>query len=328
MKKNKIKFVTRFNVPETNSSGSHSLVLNLGDKSNLIDPRTIDGINIKDDVLYLEKEFNFGWGDFVINTAPEKLQYLLALFCSSVRYETRYIQLSIYDQKKIFKLKQLLKKIFKVKDVVLDFVDEYFKSPKREREFDPPRIFCSGDDDLIYEITESEETLNNYLFNPNCFLLGNKGEYDEVMIDNLGFEYDEVNAIATIDFGGDFGVVDFEITDIAFSGLRSLSKSVNSLILDYICYDEETGSIRLLDYYNIKIDSYTTNLFFPVHNIIAMINNDYYIVFCRVGIDFWELVKKYDNNCPGNFIRLTEKDLELEKQNLKLYEIDIEYVSL
>ena len=111
-----IKQKIRLNLPETNSSSSHSLVIgfdnHLKSKEDVL--RELES-HIDDSGILRISSAEFGWDNGKFNTTYEKLQYLMAISCSY--YGCNDDEESFSDKVKVQKLLGIIERIVKRKRV-------------------------------------------------------------------------------------------------------------------------------------------------------------------------------------------------------------------
>ena len=228
--KRKIKKVIRVGLPETNSSSSHSVSINLGD--DLImpgDPRF--NLKIRNGILYVPEYKStgssdaFGWEIEKYNDPKTKLQYVCGILCTD--YESRSGLI------KIAKFKRLLRSILGVKDIKFEWDTKFSKDLKKYQ--DKHKNGYEEDDSYPYrncpeinhnshvifeEIIESPETIKKFIFNPKSWLyLGNDNSdypkffYEESWVE---FEEDKPEYYGYIEFPDPIGRLDFDIPYMDF----------------------------------------------------------------------------------------------------------------
>jgi hypothetical protein len=213
--KEKLKIVIR-NLPETNSSSSHSVV---------IDGSTVDynkdywNFPIDDEGVIHIPDASFGreWDKF--NTVLEKTQYACGLICRRTDGEE--------TMKKLEKVKDLIIEFTGAKDVQFDWFPEYYegimsqgKDLNGELKYYEEDTFGPEIDhqsvDLYYEVLESEDTLKNFIFNPKSWLFLGSDESDP----SEGFyKKEKYVGVIEVNLPGPIGRIDIPInsfpTDIS-----------------------------------------------------------------------------------------------------------------
>lgn len=232
-----IKEVIRKNLPETNSSSSHSVVISL-DPTGIIGETEWDLIIDKDGNLHIPEFMSFGREFFCTNSALTKLQYL----------SCHYIYGPFMDRggisKKIHKFRSVLKNILGINNIIVEEYVEFCKginSGELDASDIPYYEYPEVDhesQDIFDEILESEETIKNFILNKNTWLYGGSDGYraepevyinTETLPKNIG--------CLSIDFGGEIGRVDIEITETLDE--ETLSKQFR--FLNNFKYNADTG---------------------------------------------------------------------------------------
>lgn len=197
-----IKRKIRLNLPETNSSSSHSLVIgydnHLKSKEDVL--RELES-HIDDSGILRISGAEFGWDSGKFNTTYEKLQYLMAISCSYYGYGT--------DDEKGFSDRV---KVQKLLGIVERIVKRY--TGLREVKFD---ISLSGVDHqsvyLYREIMESNTSIRQFLFsNQSWVFLGNDNsgpELGEHEMSNEEYQY----GLLTVHIPGSIGNIEFPIME-------------------------------------------------------------------------------------------------------------------
>jgi hypothetical protein len=222
-----IKKVIRFELPETNSSSSHSVIISEL-KNNKND------LKIEDGIIYIpdpsEGEFNFGRTGFqAFNDSLSKIVFTIAIYNSTHELEEVL--------KFLNNLKYIICKYTGATNVVFKSIDK-FNSVSRNLD---DRDISSKEDlddtiweicdiafgnvdhestDLIDEILENRDSLKNFIFSEDSWLfLGDDGVDMETQIsDTLKSYYNleqEDDNYATIDFSKyGIGKVDIELPNL------------------------------------------------------------------------------------------------------------------
>jgi hypothetical protein len=193
---------------ETNSSSSHAVSICMDAKTNLKPGDPDFDLDIRDGVLYIPNRFQeFGWEWVKSNSCLTKLQYLCGFYFNS------YQKLGVQKSQK--KLEKILKKILGVKRVEFEWVEDYVEEYKAggEPELRCPEINHNSYAEMRAEILENEDTIRNFLLNPNSWWYGGNdnsdppaGFYNETKIES---REDDPDAIISVDFGGTLGIIDF-----------------------------------------------------------------------------------------------------------------------
>ena len=236
----RIRIIRRIGMPETNSSSSHAVSISMSGE-NLIKPGDREwDIEITDDgVLRIPGGRDFGWEYFKTNSLQTKLQYLSGIYCSEIKTDR--------GKKSIFKLKKILKEIFGVKDVEFTWITEYSKRLKEVEDpedayYDYPEIDHNSHD-IFEEITENFSVIRAFLLSRDSWLYGgnDNSEAPEGFYSGKPVEEKRVTAIASIEVGGEYGRVDWEIISFPNPVDNSLIDGLNDEfnILENIYYDDQ-----------------------------------------------------------------------------------------
>lgn len=211
------------------------------DDSSLIKPGDPEwDVTIEDGVLKIPKRESFGWEYFKTNSILTKLHYLCGIYCCDIT--------EISGKKNITKLKKILKNLFGVRDVEFAWAVEYRERLKEvedpeEAYWDYPEIDHNSHD-IFEEITENIEVIRHYLFSRNSWLYGGNDNSDspEGFYNESEKRNKEPKAILSLDLGGDFGRVDWEVIRFPLSD-RSLFREIFMYdecgILGNLVYDVE-----------------------------------------------------------------------------------------
>ena len=282
---NKLKIVRRVGLPETNSSSSHAVSISTW--GNYIVPGDKEwDIEIVDGVLKIPGDVSFGWEFFKSNHIKTKLQYLCGIYCSDIR--------SCNGKKRISKLKRILKDIFGVRDVEFLWITKYSEQLKKVREYsgpdkceeayyDYPEIDHNSSD-IFCEITESKETIKNFLFSRDSWLFGGNDNSDpsKVFFNKMPIkETKKVTAIVSIEFGGSIGRIDWEVYDFPFTSIdKALDMDDDFNILSNIYYDTKSSRFLPTSDYSKLLDrsylTYSRGCYFPTP---LFYDGSYYALF-------------------------------------------------
>lgn len=229
----KIRKVIRKGLPETNSSSSHSVTINM--TNNFQNPKIWNLQPDENGIIHVPGNVSFGWEWEKFNDVLTKLQYVCGIICHN-EYEHRTKR-----SKKLFELKKIILDFTGAKDVIFDWETEY--NDKLKNGEDPEEIWLNcpeidhNSHDIFPEIVENKDTLKNFIFNPESWLyLGNDNSCADK--DFYCNKKEEIDTIASIDFSGEVGRVDFNIPNFPCN------------VFDYI--REEEDEISILE--NIKIN--------------------------------------------------------------------------
>lgn len=207
-----IKKIIRRDLPETNSSSSHSVVISM-DPSGILGRDEWD-LNIDESgILHVPVFSSFGREFFCTNSVLGKLEYL------SCAYIRAYYKDRAQFGKQVHKFTSAIKGILGIKGVVFEEATKFYRDLKDgaiEEEDTVYYEFPSIDhqsQDIIPEMIESEETIKNFLLNRNSWLYGGS---DEVREDPKVYASTEILcppiACISSELGGDIGRVDVEVT--------------------------------------------------------------------------------------------------------------------
>lgn len=235
----KIKTVVRHDMPETNSSSSHSVVINTREFDPCLPGDTYWNLDIDESgYIHVQGDRTFGWEWEKHNDVFSKLQYVAAIFC---RNET-------YPQKKLAKLGQIVKEFTGAKGVIFDWAASY-KQPRSEDPWERPAgepEIDHNSSDIFPEIIESEESIKNFIFNKKSWLfLGNdnssaeRGYYD---VDENTSQ--EPMAVLWADLGGSIGRIEFLVDTYPKYPSYVIRDPVNDTILSSIVFDKASHTAR------------------------------------------------------------------------------------
>ena len=239
----KLKVVIRQDLPETNSSSSHSVVIN----SRSIDmSRPGDEVwNLKIDengIIRIPGNVNFGWEWERHNDVLSKVQYVAGIFSKGDQ-----------PQKKLARLASIIKGWTGAKSVIFEWVhlynqvnpdyedaDSYYYNPEA------PEIDHNSSD-IFREIIQSDESIKNFIFNKKSWLfLGNdndsepSGYYDVDTEEN--HDYD---AIVRVHIGGKIGDIDFPVENYPVDiDADILGQGKSQRILNAIVFDKDKREPR------------------------------------------------------------------------------------
>ena len=173
----KIKY--RINFPETNSSSTHSLIIN---PDFIVSPEDME--NIKSELSSRAEDgkltiysSDFGWEIEQHNEIYVKIQYAVAQLCTRYSYGSDRVNTPALS-KKISYIKYLITKYTGIEDVQIELGG----------------VVDHQSSDLMDEIFESPKTLENFLFNKKSWLyLSNDNGGDDCNIyeyeDNIDYGY-------------------------------------------------------------------------------------------------------------------------------------------
>ena len=292
MIKNKIKIVERAGwLAETNSSSSHALSI-CGEPDFYAKPGDPEfDLDIRDGILYVPNRIeDFGWDYEKSNSCQTKLQYVCGLMFNNYQ--------PLHKQKEPKRLELILKNYLGVKKVVFEWEKDYldrYKTGEKPDYMCSPEIDHQSYSDSKEEITESNKTIIDFIFNKKSWFFGGNdnsdapdGYYSELSKNGRQVYEDstEDNATVTLLFGGTLGNVDFRIN--LYSSDRRVSINDPDLIgkinafdnirlLDNIVYSSEKGFVVTGDDNNIPRSR--SNSYFRVQFDYLDKNNKCFVVF-------------------------------------------------
>ena len=233
----KIKKLQRIGILETNSSSSHSLCISTsGSLCKPGDPCWDVRLSEDGKTVYLPNfRACFNQQAFQTNKCGTKIQYAYAAALKK-------------DIQKQHDITRLIKQVTGAENVVIGWVESYKEEINKVghdlgmAEVNVPEIDHDSVDDSFEEIFETEETLKNFLFNPNSWLIVEHENFTDYRIKlmascgltDLGYYDEEDRAMLSVDIGGEFGRIDIEvngISEIAPSEIKSNEK-ISGLMLD------------------------------------------------------------------------------------------------
>lgn len=276
-----IRKVIRRGLPETNSSSSHSVTISM--TNNFQDPNIWNLQPDENGIIHVPGDVSFGWEWNKYNDVLTKLQYVCGIICHS-NYEHR-----IKRSKKLFELKRIILDFTGAKDVIFDWETEYNERLKNGE--DPEDIWINSPEidhnswDIFPEITENKDTLKNFIFNPESWLyLGNDNSSADK--DFYVDQPETPDTIASIDFSGDIGRIDFEIPNYPCSVFKYLMKEEFE-ILENIKINPNTGGAEKNpifnktswneDYLSLEFDK--SNKYLHICRISKIENGSEYIYY-------------------------------------------------
>ena len=319
-KMNRIKVRKRC-MPETNSSSSHAVSISMG--SNFVKPGDSDwDITIEDGILKIPGGVSFGWEYFRSNSVLTKLQYLCGIYCWDVE--------SGNGLKRIKKKKKILKEIFGVKKVEFAWLTEYFKEIREEGK-KPEDVYYAypeidhNSHDIFEDIIESKETIKHFLLSRDSWLFGgnDNSEMPEGFY-NIPTKDTEPKVIASIELGGDYGRVDWEVIDFPIRTrqiMRTLTTYDDFDILGSICYNIETSKFEETNIPDGNAFKEYLETRLSVNNNLPLYKKSgkYYIIFSNHRFyDVYREFVKPGEQTSSKFISQTLEKLEEGKDYLLL----------
>ena len=311
-----IKRVIRANLPETNSSSSHSVVICRDPKYLMKKEDSNFNLKLRDDgILYIPsrpEDFSWQWEKF--NDPLNKLWYVCGiLFNKGIN-------------KKIKVLNEILKKFTGAKDVIYEWMEK-----SNEKDYLPtneyPPLIDHQSHNIFPEILESKESIINFIFNSRSWLfLGNDNDDSPEGFYEESGEPRKPDAIASIYYpAGDIGRVDIEISHFPnnLCNIYSLlCDNDDDDIIDSIYYDKDKKKFIL----NNSIFCYfpgRTFLFPRDSSTIGIVDsNIYYIsddLFARVN----EVMRKYSSTIFSQTPKEVQDILDLPEYKEDLITVPI-----
>lgn len=243
-----IKRIIRKNLPETNSSSSHSLVIDTQDisYSGPGSPYWDLPMDSEGWIHIPSKSFGREWDKF--NSVLAKVQYAcgLVLASSPNEYESHEGLAIIAD---------LLKEVSGAKGVIFDWIPEHWDRFQKEQVEDPRELEyiidpegCDIDHqscDLYQDVLESRETLKNFILNPRStvFLGSDECDPDVDFFDPA----ENPEAIIQIDFGGPIGRIDIPVPIYPCDMSRFLDRSKEVELLSHLVRENGVFRTALID---------------------------------------------------------------------------------
>lgn len=228
----KIRKVIREDLPETNSSSSHSVVICMEPGGSNLN-REEWGLKIDEDTqtLYIPKFYGFGRRFFCSNSVLVKLQYFSCFFISGL------FKNKISMSKAMHKFELALKDILGINHVVFEEAADVWTqihdgdiSDEDINYYEFPSIDWQSYYDIKEEILESPETIKNFLLNPNSWLYGGD-DSDDFISSRYSSTQKQPSPIGY--FSADLlgiGRVDVEIT-----ALSDLHSELYSVFSEFCC---------------------------------------------------------------------------------------------
>lgn len=316
----KIKKIVRDGILETNSSSSHSVCISRNGSLSRPGDRVWD-LDIRDGVLYIpEPLICFGRNDFKSNRCLLKIQYAYGLALQTAPREQ-------------YRITEVLKKVTGVREVSIAWVENYKKKMK-ETFNNFPEIYVNTPEidhqslDLSDDILESEETIKNFIFNPNSWLYGGSDESEP----EPGFKNecitrseDDYRAKLVVHLGGSFGDVEFILEDFINESIYSIDREK----IQGLYWDEETDDIKFQSFsreeevqrrffwrskYEKNPDTIPPELVFDENN------NIFLLIFPLLSTD---LVNAFVKPDPNNKITIEDIKKVYPEMKLKIFPAEL-----
>lgn len=185
-------------LPETNSSSSHSVVLGTSER---FDRDNSLSLNADGNIVIENSDYRFDEQTEKFNDATMKLLYAYGLTFSLLSDES----ISMFRQLK--EIEDVVLGFTGAKKLIIPWFDEYFKDRRKNRNNDYEICFSdytpSVDHQSLHEMTvqifESPETLKDFIFNKNSVLYI-KGDGYEPSIEYLGLGDEGILGYVTLHF--------------------------------------------------------------------------------------------------------------------------------
>lgn len=329
----KLKIVERKNLPETNSSSSHALVIDTGNARmvNLDSPYWDLQIDEKGVIHVPATTKCFGREYDKFNTVSNKILYA----CGLISYRHVHESLSYLER-----LKKVVINFTGASDVIFDWIPQYYEEIEKTSLSDiveHGEYFLSPANpevdhqsmDLFSEVWETDETLKSFIFNLDSWLYLGSDECDPVKDFYAGDGIDNADAIIHLDFGDEIGKIDIPIQIYPGSIRSAIGKYNSSDILGLIVYDKKAKKFR----YRIPGESNKHLLEFDDMFHYSRINYGN-SEFCWVSRSFEEeVLKQYTKNLKSGAPKKSEDEIieDLLKQqpgNIKFMNYTVEYKDL
>ena len=349
MKNNKkLRVSVREKFPETNSSSSHSVSISLSRNYYRPDEYNLNEIDADGTLFIPDAHEDFGWEFCKYNDVLTKIQYVSSIYSIKT------------NPKKLKLLKEIIKSFTGAKKVIFEFENRFAEEYKEAKENgdlekDEERYcienYGSSIDhnsfNIFPEILETKETIKDFIFNRDSWLfLGND---NSVIPDNFfitdaykpnTIENNEPQAIASVDFGGEIGRIDFEITEFTSTeGILDKLRDSGDPIFSSIVIDKKTKK-ALRDYYTKQsnltwqsIDNKDDNIltyfmFSKYYSLKTNIDGKIFIMYASNNFNsiFMEMVKKEKTNGITNAwekVKNTMFNEDSLKDEYKLFEVHI-----
>ena len=244
-----IKTVIRQNLPETNSSSSHSLVINMG-------PERYK--NMKGRTLKIDYE-QFGSDPNIINDLVSKIQYAVGVIPFGINHDYLYVPEYLQHVKK---LKDIVIKEYSG-ELIFDYLIQYFQDLINNEEdvclIDSIPTVDHQSMELYDEIWENDNTLRDFLINPKSELYIDSDAYEVVdLLHNSNISDFDITLIYPI--GGEIGDVEIPVlsANLKESNTSILLREAMNNIFNSIIFTKEGIAKPKYDYLMIK-DRYEFN---------------------------------------------------------------------
>jgi hypothetical protein len=273
----KIKRVYRYNLPETNSSSSHSIVIDTDETSLLkTDSPYWDLDEDEKGYIHIPGGMDFGQDSRVYNSVLRKIQYA----CGLLHGYGDSSGLVCAGWESLKELQEVIVEFTGCKGVIFDWVKEYVDNRilqgKTNDSYDDYPNYPSvpsvdhqsmDNDELVWE---SKESLKNFIFNERSLLFIDSDGRVLTQEKYDFFNESEPEFTASIDLGDPIGKIEFELMD-----LKEIS--------DGIVLDEEVGNILQSIYFD-----YNQKKFLPICQRKGNNPNDL-ILFSELYTDYGEI---------------------------------------
>lgn len=285
----KIKKVERFNLPETNSSSSHSVVINRASIEYSSD------IELDEDGdIVLESGRCFGWEWKAMNSIKDKLLYVCGIYYNTnSRWGEKSYALKYLDvHKKLSMLSRLVCKFTGANGIKFTWINS-----KTDDEGYPE---IDHESTCIFDfIIDSKDSLKNFLFNNKSWLFtGNDNSEETDEFYNPAFNNSGVvGAEVTLDYGGEIGSIQFNVPEYPIDLLECFYADYNHLSSSQFSCDIassivfENGTARSMTQEDKKILTGSAKN----DSIYFLINLRDSLVVFPVNSDWSSLAKEHDD---------------------------------
>lgn len=322
-----LKIVIRKNLPETNSSSSHSIVINTREVNNITPDSLLWDLEMDEEgIIHISSDCSFGREYEKFNSVLKKIQYA----CGLIRGE---------DYEKLSLLQEILVEFTGCKGVKFDWLGAYYKELQEtsierlnEFDFDIYEYWPEVDHqslDLGYDVWENKEVLKNFIFNSNSWLyLGDDGGslYLKMQKELINPNYPLVGGNISIEFGGDIGKVDIPIQEFPEPDEDVIGTEIK--LLECIIYKDGkfTSMTQNSDIDNSKILYYFPKKkfsFFSIEsNYPSIPETSRKLLWISDNVrSLWETE---NGNLTKNYLNSFSKSLKLSRGG-NISDIDIEY---
>lgn len=274
----KIKRVYRYNLPETNSSSSHSIVINTDETSLLRTDSPYWDLEEDDKgYIHIPGGMDFGQDSRVYNSVLRKIQYA----CGLLHEYGNSSGLACAGWESLKELQEVIVGFTGCKGVIFDWVKDYVNNRilqgKTNDSYDDYPDYPSvpnvdhqsmDNDELVWE---SKDSLKNFIFNERSLLFIDSDGRVLTQKKYDFFNESEPEFTASIDLGDPIGKIEFELTEL-------------KNIIDGIVLEDEVGNLLQSIYFD-----YNLKKFLPINQRKENNPNDL-ILFSELYTDYGEIV--------------------------------------